>query len=117
MNLLTQSITEKLIANGREQADARDKGLPPIDFKPVVKLFNPWGTGTWLLSELYPSNPDIAFGLCDLGFPELGNVSITELENVRYRLNLVIERDRHWKATKTIKAYADEARAAGRVVA
>ena len=47
---------------------------------PVVKLFNPVGGGTWLLSEM--DEQGIAFGLCDLGMgePELGYVAIQELE-------------------------------------
>ncbi|MEA3273834.1 MAG: DUF2958 domain-containing protein [Pseudomonadota bacterium] len=37
-------------------------------------------TGTWLLSELYPDDPNVAFGLCDLalGFPELRDVRLSE---------------------------------------
>lgn len=44
------------------------------DFQPIVKLFCPWSNATWLLTELDPDDPDIAFGLCDLGlgFPEMG---------------------------------------------
>ena len=116
MKLLTKPIYEKLIANGRAQEPVR--GTPDeIDFEPVVKLFNPIGTGTWLLTELDPENPDIAFGLCDLGYPELGSVSISELEAIRLPLGLGIERDRHWTAKKTLNAYADEARVSGRIIA
>lgn len=37
---------------------------------------------TWLLTEL---DPDIAFGLCDLGpgFPELGSVQLSDITSVR----------------------------------
>jgi len=116
MKLLTKPITEKLIANGRAQDPVR--GTPEeIDFMPVVKLFNPIGLGVWLLTELDPENPDLAFGLCDLGFPELGYVSISELRAIRLPLGLHIERDRHWTAKKTLNAYADEARIAGRIKA
>lgn len=54
------------------------------DHKPVVKLFVPWGAGTWLLSEI-DEDGDRAFGLCDLGFgePELGYVSLSELRSIR----------------------------------
>jgi hypothetical protein len=70
---------------------------------------------TWLLTELDPNDPDIAFGLCDLGmgFPELGGVSVTELQSVRGPLGLAIERDRHFSPGNTLYAYADEARHAG----
>lgn len=116
MKLLTKPLYEKLIANGRKQELVRGTD-DEIDFEPVVKLFNPLGVGTWLLTELDPENPDIAFGLCDLGFPELGSVSISELEAIRLPLGLKIERDRYWTAKKTILAYASEASAQGRIVA
>src|SRR5450755_4554581 len=80
MKLLTTSLREKLLANGRANRDA--DGLPRehgyIDHKPVVKLFTPDGAATWLLTEIDPDDPDRAFGLCDLGFgcPELGYVSL-----------------------------------------
>ena len=116
MKLLTKAQYDRLIANGRKQDPVR--GTPEeIDFQPVVKLFNPSGLGTWLLTELDPECPDIAFGLCDLGYPELGSVSIRELESVRGPIGLGIERDRHWTAKKTLMAYAREASAAGRIVA
>jgi len=37
------------------------------------------GAATWLLTELDSEDPDIAFGLCDLGMqcPELGSVRIS----------------------------------------
>ncbi len=40
------------------------------------------------------------FGLCDLGCPELGYVSLNEMEAVKGPLGLGIERDLHWKAKK-----------------
>ncbi|PLU25737.1 DUF2958 domain-containing protein [Sinorhizobium medicae] len=114
MKLLTKDIREKLLANGRQQKPLR--GTPgEIDFRPVVKLFNPCGIGTWLLSELDPDDPDIAFGLCDLGYPELGSVSLSELQSVRGPLGLGIERDLHWSADKTLGEYAAEARTAGHI--
>ena len=68
------------------------------------------------MTELDPECPDIAFGLCDLGHPELGSVSISELESVRGPFGLGIERDRHWTAKMTLNGYADAARNAGRIV-
>jgi hypothetical protein len=44
-----------------------------------------------------------------MGCPELGSVSLSELESVRGRLGLPIERDRHFSPTKTLTAYAAEA--------
>src|SRR5215471_18202194 len=108
MKLLTKDITERLLANGRANRDA--DGLPleeTIDHKPVVKLFTPDAECTWLLTEIYPDDPDIAFGLCDLGMgcPELGTVSLSELESVRGRLGLPVERDLHFHPTKMLSIY------------
>jgi hypothetical protein len=107
MKLLTTSIREQLLANGRKQNPVR--GTPAeIDFKPVVKLFTPDAACTWLLSELDPDEPDIAFGLCDLGmgFPELGYVRISEIESVRGALGLPAERDRHLAPEHTLSVYS-----------
>jgi hypothetical protein len=117
MKLITESLTQKLLANGRAQRAAMDKGDDALDFKPVVKLFTPDAQCTWLLTELDPDD-GLAFGLCDLGLgcPELGYVSLIELSTVRGKLGLPVERDRHFIASKTISAYADEARSQGRIV-
>jgi len=66
-----------------------------------------------------PDDPDLAFGLCDLGLgcPELGSIRISEIESVRGRLGLPVERDRHFSTTKTISALAAEARVAGYIKA
>lgn len=60
----------------------------------AVKLFTPDGAGTWFLVEYDPEEM-MAYGLCDLGmgFPELGYVSVTELEEVRGNLGLQVEVD------------------------
>ena len=117
--LLTDDQRARLLKNGRENTERIDEDGNTHDFWPVVKLFCPWGAATWLLSELDPEEPDIAFGLCDLGFgcPELGSVRLSELAAVRAPGGLTIERDQHFKATKSLSAYADEARQHGRIVA
>ena len=67
MKLLTTSIREQLLRNGRIQAALVEEGEETADFIPVGKLFTPDAGCTWLLTELDPEEPDIAFGLCDLG--------------------------------------------------
>lgn len=108
MKLLTQSITEQLLRNGRIQEALVEEGRAEADFIPVVKLFTPDAACTWLLTELVPDQPDIAWGLCDLGVgcPELGSVSVSELESVRGRLGLPVERDRFFAPTHTLSVYA-----------
>ena len=107
MKLLTNELREILLANGRANA-GREK---TIDFKPAVKLFCSWTGATWLLTELDPEATEIAYGLCDLGFgcPEIGTVSLSEIESVRGPGGLRIERDLHFTADKTLSAYAEEA--------
>lgn len=117
MKLLTQAQRQQLLDNGRRQAAV--KGTPDeIDFPPVVKLFNPCGAGTWLLTELDPDDETIAWGLCDLGmgFPEFGTVSLAELAEYRGRLGLGIERDLYFEARGPISAYIAAANEAGHIV-
>jgi hypothetical protein len=111
MKLIPKDIREKLLENGRRQSQVQGT-KDEIDFYPVLKLFTPDAGCTWLLTELMPEDPDIAFGLCDLGmgFPELGYVSITEIESLRGPLGLPVERDLYFKAKKPLSAYAEEAR-------
>ena len=110
--LITGEQRALLLANGRESIENSH-----FDPRPVVKLFTPNAGATWLLTEL--DSEDIAFGLCDLGqgFPELGYVSLTELESLRGRWGLPIERDLYFVADKRLSGYAREARLAGRIVA
>lgn len=116
MKLLTKSITEQLLRNGRLMDEFAGTNAEP-DFFPVVKLFTPDGACTWLLTQLDPEDPDIAFGLCDLGmgFPEIGSVRISELESVRGRLGLPVERDRHFVPFHTLSVYARAARTASAI--
>lgn len=111
-HLLTAKQLASMLANGERTA----KGCE-IDYRPVVKLFTPDASCTWLLTELDPHDPDIAFGLCDLGmgFPELGSVRISELASLRGKLGLAVERDLHFIADKTLSQYADAARKVGKV--
>jgi hypothetical protein len=111
-NLLTDEQRTQLMANGRQSIEN-----PNFDPLPVVKLFTPYASATWLLTEL--DSEDIAFGLCDLGqgFPELGYVSLAELEGLRGKWGLPIERDLYFTADKPISGYAREAQLAGRIVA
>lgn len=108
MKLLTNDIREKLLRNGRIREEQIEANSAECDFVPVVKLFTPDAGCTWLLTELDPEDPDIAFGLCDLGLgcPELGTVRISELEAVRGRFGLPVERDRHFTPQHTLAVYA-----------
>ena len=111
-NLLTSEQHARMLANGRRSAKGEH-----IDPHPVAKLFTPDAGATWLLTELDPDDPDIAFGLCDLGlgFPELGSVSLSEIMSVRGPMGLRVERDLYFEADKTLSAYTEDAVKAGMI--
>ena len=106
MRLLTQGQRAKLLQQGARQRALQYRDQSE-DFPPVVKLFTPDGAASWLLSELDPDDPDLAFGLCDpgLGAPELGYVRLSELEALRGGLGLPVERDRHFRGSEPLSAY------------
>jgi len=114
MGLLTEKQKEKMIANGKQTAIDHDGS----NHWPVVKLFTPDSNATWLLTELDPEEPDIAFGLCDLGFgfPELGYVRMSEIESICGQFGLPVEREVHFKPEKNIMEYAADARSVGYIV-
>ena len=111
--LLTAAQRTTLLANGRRSGAGAD-----IDPRPVVRLFLPDGRATWLLSELDPTAPTRAFGLCDLGLgsPELGYVDLIDLARLRGCQRLAVERDRHFVADRPLSVYAAAAHAAGRIL-
>lgn len=111
MKTFTQKQEQQLIKNHQANFGKEET----TDFKPVVKLMvRVGGNATWLLSELEPESR-IAFGLCDLGMgsPELGYVSIDDLEKLGWQL----ERDMYFEAKKTLKEYTVSSRNMGSIVA
>jgi hypothetical protein len=117
MMLLTKAIHAKLLDNGRRNIATR-LTTEEIDFPPVVKLFTPDAGCAWLLSEIDPTQPDLAFGLCDIGHgtPELGWVSLSEITALRGKIGLPVERDRFFEATHPLSLYAKAARRAGQII-
>ena len=111
---LQNLIRSRLAAGKRHAANPEGDSRP----RPVVKIFDPTGSATWLIAEMDPGDPDILYGLCDLGmgFPELGYVSRRELESVVGGLGLGLERDLYWKSRGTLLEYADAACRAQRIV-
>lgn len=112
--LLTQAQMAQLMANWV----LNESSPTATDFSPVVKMFTPDSQATWLLTEMNPADGDTLFGLCDLGLgePELGYVSLTELQSLRGPWGLPIERDTHFQAQMTLTEYADLARQSRRII-
>lgn len=117
--LMTDAQAAKMLQNGAVNDERRATGRKTEDFTPVVKLFYPLSDATFLLTELDTQDPDVAFGLADLGFgaPKLGYVRISEIAKLQERLRVSVERDRYFTPKKTLDAYAREARKAGRLIA
>lgn len=136
--LFTKEQLLKLRQNGNATRKAEDADCAEPDFFPVVKIFNPYGQGVWLLTEL-ADDDDTLFGLCSVngGRPELGTVSKTELEEMRLRPNvglrdargkrlapsrsriaidgLPLERDRHFETNHRLTVWLEAAHATGKI--
>jgi DUF2958 family protein len=90
MHLLTKAIRRKLqplYANEEKGTDALA----------IVKFFTPDSSWTWYASEF--DGDDLFFGLAVGVEPELGYFSLSELQTVRGKLGLPVERDRFFKPT------------------
>lgn len=105
MILLTDKLREQLLSNGRR----RD-----VDHVPVVKFFNPFGEGVWLATEL-DEDGDIMFGLADIGYPELGSWSLSEMQAIRLPFGMGIERDLLFTTSLPVSVWAEAAREAGSI--
>lgn len=113
MELITAEIREKLLENARRREEDED-----YQAWPVVKLFDPAGAGTWLISEMDPECEDYLFGLADLGMDcaELGTILLSELVDAPRMFGLGIERDRFFEAKYPLIVYARAGWAARRIV-
>lgn len=113
---MTLPSAPKLIPADIEAELRANAARPDGDPAPPLKLFNPAGPGTWLITEL-DADGDTMFGLCDLdvGCPELGCVSLAELLGVRLPFGLAIERDAHFRTRAPLSRWAEIARAEGSI--
>ncbi|WP_343611948.1 DUF2958 domain-containing protein [Novosphingobium sp.] len=110
MILLPENIRVALLVNHARHIAAQRDGQPDPDPSPLLKLFNPCGSATWLATEL-DEDGDTLFGMADLGFgcPELGSFSLSEIAAVRLPFNLRIERDLHFFTRHPMSVWAQTA--------
>ncbi len=88
MQLLTKVIRDKFEKVGSQ--DGKEFG----EHQCIVKFFDPTGSWTWYATEF--DSKDTFFGLVD-GFElEWGTFSLAELQSVKGRFGLGIERDRYF---------------------
>ncbi|WP_138476153.1 DUF2958 domain-containing protein [Dyadobacter bucti] len=111
--LYTPEEEAKLRENGK-RSESQD-----IDPVPVVKLFATNGRAIWLLTELSPFYEGMAFGLCDLGMgcPELGDVYLPELEEIKQRNTGLpaVERDDNFSPEHPLSIFTEAARLFGQI--
>lgn len=100
MELLTKSQYKKLTDNHAKHKQAWiDEHPTNVDFKIVVKLFNPTGIGTWWISELDPKTNN-CFGVAHLYEKEAGYFNLNELKDFKGQFGLGIERDKLFTSNK-----------------
>ena len=88
--LLTKAILKKLAKYPLYSQE--NENNPMI----ICKFFNPCGSGTWYAMEF--DGEDTFFGYAEIGQGfELGYFSLSELQSVKLRFGLRIERDIHFE--------------------
>ena len=114
MELVTAEQRRQLIDNWNLEGD---------DLRPVVKIFSPVGSATWLIASMNPLDEDTMYGLCDLGtgYPEIGYVRLSELQSMTVRVppgrsaGIGLERDLYFSPSHSLSVYAAAARQNGAI--
>ena len=74
----------------------------------LTKLFTPWSSWSWYLTEASRQGDDVLmFGLVDGHEKELGYISLNEIMSVRSPMGLLIEYDLYW-SPKRLRKIAPE---------
>lgn len=98
MELFTEEIESKLQANYKFGSD--------MEQMVYLKIFNPYGSGTWYIMNQDPNDTDYLWAVVNLFEVECGSVSKKELVDIRVPpLELPLERDMHFKPMKAIEIY------------
>jgi len=115
MGLFTQADIAAMKDNG-----VRSMAGDTIDPVPPAMLWMPDGRQRWLLTEIYPYDDDMAYGLCDLGIgcPELGEVRLSELETMTGVARMKVERKPNYAPSPDLplSRLTDMAFEAGKIV-
>ena len=101
MKLMTKELEKEFVSYPIGSQDG--KGM---DAKVVAKYFNPYGAGTWLITEGEKQEDGdwLLYGYCNLFEWEWGYVMLSELESVQLPFGLSIERELYVTG-KTVKDY------------
>jgi len=93
MKLITKAIEAKL-----EKAGYYGKTA-------IMKLFNPYGGQTWIVTGRDPDEPDMLYGVVDLGMGcvEAGPFYLPELLEAQSPFRFKLERDMYFNGGQTIE--------------
>jgi hypothetical protein len=86
MKLMTKEIERKARAQYAKGSELEGQMI-------VAKFFDPQGSWTWYLMNQDPNEPDYLWGIVSGFEVEMGSFSLSELQSVRGRFGLGIERD------------------------
>lgn len=97
MKILTKAIEKSFLKNPLGSHDGEGDNA-----KVLLKIFNPYGAGTWLITEASKEGDDwMCFGCAEIGGDwEWGYMSLNELINARVNImgcRLPFERDMYCK--------------------
>ena len=106
MKLITKEIEEKFANTPLYSTDGQG-----MNAEVLVKYFNPFGRGTWLITEAEKQdNGDyLLYGYCHIYEWEWGYVLLSDLESIKLPFGLTIERDLYSKGT-VFELYSELAR-------
>ena len=108
---LPKDLRARLIANGEQGRE--------LDHVPVVKIMDPLGPGTWLITELRPDDPDVFYGLLfdptEERGPCLGYGSLGVLRAKKGAMGEPLERDPGFAPRYPVSVYKVAARIIRRV--
>lgn len=97
MKLVTKEIEKKFERNPIYSKDGQG-----LKAEIIVKYFNPYGAGTWLITEAEKQEDGdyLLYGYIDMGYGfEWGYVMLSDITSIRFRYNLGIERDMYAHGT------------------
>lgn len=107
MELITKELEKAFLKHPLYSTE----DTPILDKEIVVKYFNPYGIGTWLIVEgdKQEDGDYLLFGLCNLYEWELGYITLKQLEEIRDNKQLMsVERDLYLKDKCTLGEYLEE---------
>jgi ppGpp synthetase/RelA/SpoT-type nucleotidyltranferase len=99
---LTQEETKKLQSQFQYGSDLSRQ-------KAIVKVFNPYGRGTWFLINQDPQDPNYIWAIVDMGNGiDAGSVSLNQLQSIRVNVfgaKLPLEKDRGFNETNALEVF------------